>query len=150
MKILIWLNVFVIIVTGMLTSKADPILYKEFYQHKIRSRSAKPQPMYLLVTTSTKIYSVEIPANFDYTKVDQQRTESNVIYSESELSHNWITDAFYVKSEDLIYVNVYNSTLSASDIFTLKYNEEKGKYEKTVLYTDQSFCLGNKTFQIYQ
>lgn len=141
MKFIICLNVLSMLISGLL-AKVDPILYKEYYQHKIQSRSAKAQSMNLLVTTSSKIYSVELPANFDFSTIDSQYTESSIIYAENELFHNWITDAFYVKSEDLIYVNVYNSTSSSSNIFTLKLNRDTGKYDKTILYRDQSYCLG--------
>ena len=65
-----------------------------------------------------------------------------VIYEEKNHQNNWITDAFYVKSENLIYVNVYNSTSATSDIFTLKYDQAKDQWHKNVLYRDQSFCLG--------
>ncbi len=102
------------------------------------------QPIYLLITTSSKIYSLPLPNSFQIDNFDMDKfyTENNVIYKEPELSNNWITDAFYVKSENLIYVNVYNSTSASSDIFTLKYNKETNTYIKTVLYNNQRFCLG--------
>ena len=111
----------------------------------ITQPQTSPQPIYFLVTTSSKIYSLPIPYNFQFDTIDTEsfyNAENNVIYKEQDLSNNWITDAFYVKSEDSIYVNVYNSSSSASDIFTLKYNKQTGAYVKNVLYRDQSFCLG--------
>ena len=111
---------------------------------KITPVDASPQPIYLLVTTSSKIYSLPIQYNFQLDNIDTEKfyNENNVIYKENDLSNNWITDAFYVKSEDLIYVNVYNSSSASSDIFTLKYSKETNGYVKNVLYRNQRFCLG--------
>jgi hypothetical protein len=124
--------------------------------------SQDASPMYLLVSTSSKIYCMKIPD--DINQVQQQQPQLNqpqqqlyyyrnnyydrdaknyaVIYEEKNHQNNWITDAFYVKSENLIYVNVYNSTSATSDIFTLKYDQVRDQWIKNVLYRDQSFCLG--------
>lgn len=117
--------------------------YQEYYRRNLRRETHNaPPPTYLLITTSSKIYSMAIPASFSYDTIDLQQRENQVIYSESGNLNNWITDAFYVKSEDLIYVNVYNSSAYSSNIFTLKYNRYENKWEKNVLYKDQSYCLG--------
>ena len=114
-------------------------------------RSEDADPVYLLVSTSSKIYCMKMPDMNRITNIAQQNYLKNmddlkhyrVIYEEkSKLNTNWITDAFYVKSEDLIYVNVYNSTAASSDIFTLKYDSSKDVWIKNVLYKDQSYCLG--------
>lgn len=132
--------------TRLLARLTDPMGYNKYYERHIRSQLNKniPHSTYLLITTSSKIYSLRIPSNFEYDRIDseQLRTENDVIYAESDLSNNWITDAFYVKSENLIYVNVYNSTASSSNIFTLEYNKDTHSYTKRILYKDQSYCLG--------
>ncbi len=119
---------------------------------RIRSGDTDQQdPVYLLVSTSSKIYCMKMPDMNRITNIAQQNYLKNmddlkhyrVIYEEkSKQNTNWITDAFYVKSEDLIYVNVYNSTAASSDIFTLKYDAGKDTWIKNVLYKDQSYCLG--------
>jgi len=131
----------------------------------VEGYSQDESPMYLLVSTSSKIYCMKIPD--DINQVQQQpqpqpqlnqpqqqlyyyrnnyydRDTKNyaVIYEEKNHQNNWITDAFYVKSENLIYVNVYNSTSATSDIFTLKYDQVRDQWVKSVLYRDQSYCLG--------
>ena len=122
-------------------------------------------PVYLLVSTSSKIYCMKMPDELDQLQFQQQpqpqlnqqqqqlyyyrnnyydRDAKNfaIIYEEKNHQNNWITDAFYVKSENLIYVNVYNSTSATSDIFTLKYDQMRDQWIKNVLYRDQSYCLG--------
>ena len=74
---------------------------------------------YLLISTSSKIYCMQMPANL----TSELSNKYEIIYEEQKQSNNWITDAFYIKSEDLIYVNVYNSTSSSSNIFTLSYDK---------------------------
>lgn len=110
------------------------------------------EPVYLLISTSSKLYCMKVPAEvsrlhsphhykLNHGYYDDIRNYE-VIYEEKAHVNNWITDAFYVKSESLIYVNVYNSSSASSDIFTLKYDSEKAQWVKTVLYKDQSYCLG--------
>ena len=145
MKYLVALTVLLVLSNWADGRNVNPMSYHQYYQRNIRSQVENlPQPTYLLITTSSKIYSLEIPANFDYAKIqgEKLRTDAKVIYAENDLANNWITDAFYVKSEDLIYVNVYNSSASASDIFTLKYNRLSDSFEKNVLYRNQRYCLG--------
>jgi hypothetical protein len=132
----------------------------------VRSEFSGKQ-VYLLVSTSSKLYCMRIPdlvsdhhhnSNSNnhrssptgsssvlkrgayYTASDLHNYE--VIYEEKANPNCWITDALYVKSEQLIYVNVYNSSSAASDIFTLKHDPIANVWVKTVLYKDQSFCLG--------
>jgi len=94
---------------------------------------------YLLISTSSKIYCMQMPT--PTTNVSNNENYE-IIYEEKKLSNNWITDAFYIKSEDLIYVNVYNSTSSSSNIFTLNYDKQQSVWIKKTLYSDQSYCLG--------
>ena len=87
-----------------------------------------------------------MPKNLKYSENDLLSEDTNnyeIIYEENKNSNNWITDAFYIKSEDLIYVNVYNSSSSSSNIFTLSYDQAKQEWIKNMLYRDQSYCLGN-------
>ena len=114
--------------------------------------------VYLLVSTSSKIYCMKMPNEADQAQLQQQQQHQqyyyrnnyndrdlksfSIIYEEKNHQNNWITDAFYVKSENLIYVNVYNSTSATSDIFTLKYDQTRDQWIKNVLYRDQSYCLG--------
>jgi hypothetical protein len=99
---------------------------------------------FLLISTASKIYSIKIS---DLTNINNQnknlrKNKQNIIYKENDNGKYWITDVFYVKSEDLIYVNVYNSTISTSDIFTLRYDSNSDEWIKTVLYRDQGYSLG--------
>ena len=100
--------------------------------------------VYLLITTSSKIYCMPLNSTFAYTSLSNGgeyfTSQNGIIYEEADLSNNWITDAFYVRAEDLIYVNVYNSSAASGIIFTLKYVE--GQWIKQILYRDQSYCLG--------
>ena len=127
-------------------------------------QSNEAAPVYLLVSTSSKIYCMKMPDEFDQLQQQQPQPQLNqqqqqlyyyrnnyydrdsknfaIIYEEKNHQNNWITDAFYVKSENLIYVNVYNSTSATSDIFTLKYDQMRDVWIKNVLYRDQSYCLG--------
>lgn len=91
--------------------------------------------VFLLVSTSSKLYSMKLPESYHYD------TSYELIYEETDPVNCWITDAFYVKAESLIYVNVYNSSSLSSQIFTLK-NTKNGKWNKKVLYSDQNNCLG--------
>ena len=123
---------------------------------------ASHSSVYLLISTSSKIYCMKMPDDADLASSQQssqqyyyrnnyyERDSKNfaVIYEEKNHQSNWITDAFYVKSENLIYVNVYNSTSATSDIFTLKYDQVKDQWIKNVLYRDQSYCLGKTFFQL--
>ena len=109
-------------------------------------------PVYLLISTSSKIYCMKMPdstgtgQNQHYYRPNPNYYDDlknyEVIYEEKSHANNWITDAFYVKSENIIYVNVYNSTSATSDIFTLKFDPSRGAWTKKVLYRDQSYCLG--------
>lgn len=103
--------------------------------------------VYLLVSTSSKLYAMKIPDVHTVVRSSQRSyyddlSNYELIYEQKNLVHNWITDAFYVKSENLIYVNVYDSSSSSSDIFTLKYNRVSNQWEKNILYKDQNNCLG--------
>lgn len=93
------------------------------------------EQVFLLVSTSSKLYSMKLPDSYHY------ETVYELIYEETDPVNCWITDAFYVKSENLIYVNVYNSSSFSSQIFTLK-NTNTGQWDKKVLYSDQNNCLG--------
>lgn len=143
MKLFIYLHMLLVLSGGLFARTIDPNRYYQYYR-QTRNEPSTVQPIYLLVTTSSKIYSIKLSGNFNYNSVESERfkTENDVIYREDDLSNNWITDAFYVKSEGLIYVNVYNSSSSSSNIFTLKYDQESNRYLKNVLYRDQRFCLG--------
>lgn len=142
MKLVICLILLTMLSSGSFARRFNT-KYQQYYSRNLRRETPNtPPPTYLLITTSSKIYSMRIPASFNYAGIDLQQRENEVIYSESGHLNNWITDAFYVKSEDLIYVNVYNSTSYSSNIFTLKYNRYGNKWEKKVLYKDQSYCLG--------
>lgn len=105
--------------------------------------------VYLLISTSSKLYCMKMPdfsGRSHYQRLSQSYYDElknyQVIYEEKNHANNWITDAFYVRSENLIYVNVYNSTAASSDIFTLKHDPISNTWIKTILYQDQSFCLG--------
>jgi hypothetical protein len=123
--------------------------------------SSSEDSVYLLISTSSKLYCMRMPElSMNKGGAASAATTSNhhsyklnhgyyddirnyeVIYEEKAHVNNWITDAFYVKSENLIYVNVYNSTSASSDIFTLKYDTSRHQWIKHVLYKDQSYCLG--------
>ena len=114
-------------------------------------------PVYLLISTSSKLYAMRMPelnsngmpitsgSNVRHYNDHHRNTPSSsyeVIYEERAQANNWITDAFYVRSENLIYVNVYNSTSASSDIFTLRYDPSRGQWLKQMLYEDQAYCLG--------
>jgi hypothetical protein len=111
----------------------------------IRSELDSKQ-VYLLVSTSSKLYCMRLPDVSDHGPKrgayysDLQNYE--IIYEERAHPNCWITDALYVKSEQLIYVNVYNSSSASSDIFTLRHDPIANVWIKTVLYREQSFCLG--------
>ncbi|RNA00369.1 hypothetical protein BpHYR1_029204 [Brachionus plicatilis] len=90
---------------------------------------------FLLVSTSSKLYSMKLPGPYHYDNSHE------LIYEETDPVNCWITDAFYVKAESLIYVNVYNSSSFSSQIFTLK-RTNNGQWDKKVLYSDQNNCLG--------
>lgn len=130
---------------------------KSSFNHKkyIRSSNDVNQQVYLLISTSSKLYCMKMPDLSPNSQTYQQQQNYyrlnygyddirnfEVIYEEKNQPNNWITDAFYVKSENLIYVNVYNSTSATSDIFTLRYDSSANVWTKNVLYKDQSYCLG--------
>lgn len=104
----------------------------------VRSEAPANTP-FLLMSTSSKLYCMRLP--HDLSQIDDEKN-IEIIYEEKSYSNSWITDAFYVKSEQLIYVNIYNSSSASSDIFTLKFDSPSGTWQKTVLYKDQSYCLG--------
>jgi hypothetical protein len=109
-------------------------------------------PMYLLVSTSSKIYCLNIsneqtPPPFNQ---KQQKPDYDVLYEHKERLNNWITDLFYVKYETIIYANVYNNTSATSEIFTLKYDQLRHQWIKNVLYINQSYCLGKFALLINQ
>lgn len=110
-----------------------------------REQQSLTPPVYLLISTSSKLYSMRIPDPNHLPSGSSRYHMSQhyeVIYEEKTQANNWITDAFYVKSENLIYVNVYNSSSASSDIFTLRYDSVKGQWVKNMLYEDQAYCLG--------
>lgn len=141
---LVWLGLGAAVERPMRSNENDGLTY------------ASHSSVYLLISTSSKIYCMKMPDDADLFSSQQssqqyyyrnnyyERDSKNyaVIYEEKNHQSNWITDAFYVKSENLIYVNVYNSTSATSDIFTLKYDQAKDQWIKNVLYRDQSYCLG--------
>ena len=108
--------------------------------------------VFLLISTSSKIYIVRMP-NVASTATPFQPInltsgsgasgsgDYEVIHEEA-YAHSWITDALYVASERLVYVNVYNSSKVSSDIFTLGYDAQRGTWTRRVLYRDHLYCLG--------
>jgi hypothetical protein len=121
-----------------------------------RSEDFDGKTVYLLVSTSSKLYCMRLlnlsNAQDSSMSIDKRIAQRNldvdylknyeIIYEEKGSLTSWITDAFYVKSENLIYVNVYNSSAATSQILTLKYDQSLKQWVKTVLYKDQSYCLG--------
>ncbi len=99
---------------------------------------------YLLFSTASKIYCMKmsmLESQMDAFDVSlAPRSSYDIIYEEDVNGNCWITDVFYVRSEDLIYVNVYNSSASSSQIMTLK--NIAGEWQKTILFRDQPYCLG--------
>lgn len=135
----------------VLTASASILESASIYSQRSIRSDYDQNPIYILVSTSSKIYCMKMPdlnrinsvGHANYMKYLEDLKNYVVIYQEKSSSNaNWITDAFYVKSEDLIYVNVYNSTAASSEIFTLKYDKVTDVWQKTVLYKDQSYCLG--------
>jgi hypothetical protein len=111
-------------------------------------RELGDKQVYLLVSTSSKLYCMRLPDMSDDGALLKRGAYYNdlhnyeIIYEERSHPNCWITDTVYVKSEQLIYVNVYNSSSASSDIFTLRHDPIANAWIKTVLYKDQSFCLG--------
>lgn len=159
-KIGIVLSVLVIATTSLLVQswpvnhhqRSAPLVKHNRFNSK-RDQQPSGPPVFLLISTSSKLYSMRIPdpltavgpapptsSRHHHANYYQQPYE--VIYEEKTHTNNWITDAFYVKSENLIYVNVYNSTSATSDIFTLRYDTNKNQWVKSMLYEDQAYCLG--------
>jgi hypothetical protein len=127
-------------------------LYQHHYITNNHNGGGHQAAVYLLISTSSKIYCMKLPATFASGLISYTNNYFNeiknyqIIYEEPSSSGanggNWITDVFYVKSENLIYVNAYNSTSATSEIFTLKYDKYKDIWLKRVLYKDQPYCLG--------
>lgn len=145
---MIFLNILIVFISiSTLDFKLTSALVIQ-KQRSLRSQ-IEYQDYYLLVSTSSKIYCIRMPntnlsdSRFVNTEAYFEDTSNHeIIYEEQKQSNNWITDAFYVKSENLIYVNVYNSTSSSSNIFTLSFDKNEQKWTKKMLYKDQSYCLG--------
>ena len=140
---------FCLTLCGQINSIWSMNLQSRAMKYERLVRTVDDTAVYLLITTSSKIYCMPLNSSFAYTSLgssgDDYFSRSGIIYEEHDLSNNWITDAFYIRAEDLIYVNVYNSSAASSIIFTLKYVE--GVWVKQILYRDQSYCLG-KSFKI--
>ena len=104
--------------------------------------------VYLLISTSSKLYCMRLPDMGDRSVLQNHSAfhhdliNYEIIYEERTSLTSWITDAIYVKSENLIYVNVYNSSSVSSAIFTLRHEPMSNTWHKTLLYKDQSYCLG--------
>jgi hypothetical protein len=112
---------------------------------------------YLLITTSTKIFcikaNIQHTINYENSNVVNgnihyvDRTQNNqegleIIYEEFNSSNSWITDVYYDRTDNIIYANVYNGNTLKSDIISLKYNKTSGMWIKSVLFAEQSNCLG--------
>lgn len=139
---------FMLFTTLVISLNTLPVNHQRAYVKLNRLNSKRDQqltgpPVYLLISTSSKLYSMRLPEpNAPPTRSSHLHQSYEVIYEEKTQANNWITDAFYVKSENLIYVNVYNSTSASSDIFTLRYDQTSGQWVKSMLYENQAFCLG--------
>ena len=145
------LNSEIIKSNNQINNIIDRPLVSDFFE-KLTSKEDMEQHVYLLVSTASHIYCIKMPNSFSDPEHYYQNEGSEIlqdfeiIYSE-EKQFIWITDALYSKSENLIYANVYDSTLSSSNIITLKYDSYKNIWVKKVLFKDQNNCLGNILFK---
>lgn len=102
---------------------------------------------YVLITTSTKLYCAKAPStnSFDLNAIEREDPYFEIIYEELNSTNNWITDIYYNKKSNEIYLNSYDSNALSSDIIALRYDNDAKKWTKNVLFKNQLNCLGNLT-----
>lgn len=133
-----------ILILSLSTLTIRPSESLKIGHNKYNNKRDQANAVYLLISTSSKLYCMRMPelSTLLNPRYHHDLRNYEVIYEEKAHAQNWITDAFYVKSENLIYVNVYNSSSASSDIFTLRWDSSRSQWVKTMLFEDQAYCLG--------
>lgn len=91
---------------------------------------------YLLISTSTRIYNLNLNNSSDIDIIYEYINSTNIL----------ITDLYFNSQSNIVYANVYDTITLTSDIISLHYDAKLNTWYKQdfALVRNQSNCLGKE------